>query len=151
VIARLEKGGFIAYLPLITRIKQWSDRKKKVLEPLIRSYVFVQTDQKGIMEVLKVSGIVFVLKYIGQPAIVREKEIQNLRILTTGESESINTMPIKDLASGDQIKVVHGPFSGLEGEYIRMKGSYRVIVRMESLGTLITVDIPGNYIEKMRS
>lgn len=150
VFARLEEEGFTAYLPLITRIKQWSDRKKKVQEPLIRSYVFVRTDEKSVNEVLKVSGIVFVLKYMGKPAKVREKEIKNLRILTAGESEYVNTMPtIKNLVDGARIKVVNGSFAGLEGEYVRMKGNYRVIVRMESLGTMITVDIPGNHIEKM--
>lgn len=150
VFARLEEEGFIAYLPLITRIKQWSDRKKKVQEPLIRSYVFVKTDEKSVNEVLKVSGIVFVLKYMGKPAKVREKEIKNLRILTAGDSEYINTMPtIKNLVAGARIKVVNGSFAGLEGEYVRMKGNYRVIVRMESLGTMITVDIPGNHIVKM--
>ena len=29
------------YLPTITVIKQWSDRKKKITEPLFRSYIFI--------------------------------------------------------------------------------------------------------------
>lgn len=149
VLARLEEGGFDAYLPLITRIKQWSDRKKKVQEPLIKSYVFVKTEEISIREVLKVPGIIFALKYLGKPAVVREKEIQNLRILTSGESEMISILPITELIVGDRIRVMRGPFSGLEGDYIRMKGNYRVIVRMETLGTMISVDIPANYIEKM--
>ena len=38
---QLEDIGVESFLPLITRVKQWSDRKKKVEEPLFRSYLFV--------------------------------------------------------------------------------------------------------------
>ena len=34
VLSQLEDMGLEAFLPLVTRIKQWSDRKKKVEEPL---------------------------------------------------------------------------------------------------------------------
>ena len=41
VLTQLEEMGVEAYLPLITLIKQWSDRRKKVEEPLFKSYVFI--------------------------------------------------------------------------------------------------------------
>ena len=44
VLAQLEDMGIQAYLPLITHVKQWSDRKKKVEEPLFKSYVFVYSN-----------------------------------------------------------------------------------------------------------
>ena len=34
VLAQLEDKGIQAYLPLIAQVKQWSDRRKKVEEPL---------------------------------------------------------------------------------------------------------------------
>jgi hypothetical protein len=41
VSEQLTKMGITNYCPLITKVKQWSDRKKKVEEPLFTSYVFV--------------------------------------------------------------------------------------------------------------
>ena len=41
VVEGLEKIGIEVYCPMITKVKQWSDRKKKVETPLINSYVFV--------------------------------------------------------------------------------------------------------------
>ena len=32
VLTQLEEQGFEAFLPLVTHVKQWSDRKKKVEE-----------------------------------------------------------------------------------------------------------------------
>lgn len=40
VTAQLLANEIDAFYPLITTIKQWSDRKKKVTSPLINSYVF---------------------------------------------------------------------------------------------------------------
>jgi hypothetical protein len=42
VAEQLTKMGIECYCPLITQVRQWSDRKKKVVVPLFNSYVFVQ-------------------------------------------------------------------------------------------------------------
>ena len=39
--------GIESYLPLKKVLKQWSDRKKWVEEPLFRSYIFIHADLKG--------------------------------------------------------------------------------------------------------
>ena len=41
VAARLEDKGIESFLPLHTVLRQWSDRRKKVEEPLFNCYVFV--------------------------------------------------------------------------------------------------------------
>ncbi len=37
----LSEKGFDVYCPLQETVKQWSDRKKKVQEPIFKSYIFV--------------------------------------------------------------------------------------------------------------
>ena len=50
VYERLIDEGYEAYLPLQKRLKQWSDRKKWVEEPLLRSYVFVKINREGLSQ-----------------------------------------------------------------------------------------------------
>ena len=38
----LDDNGIENYCPLNKVVKQWSDRKKVILEPLFKSYVFVR-------------------------------------------------------------------------------------------------------------
>ena len=38
----LQNIGIRAYSPVYKQVKQYSDRKKKVLKPLLRSYVLVK-------------------------------------------------------------------------------------------------------------
>ncbi|MEI9958604.1 MAG: transcription termination/antitermination NusG family protein [Ferruginibacter sp.] len=45
VAALLEARGIEYYCPLNKVVKQWSDRKKVVLEPLFKSYVFVHVEE----------------------------------------------------------------------------------------------------------
>ena len=40
VAESLQAIGIEAFCPLVTVVKQWSDRKKKVQLPLINSYIF---------------------------------------------------------------------------------------------------------------
>jgi hypothetical protein len=47
VYARLVEKGIETFLPLQKRLKQWSDRKKLVDEPLFRSYIFVRIGQRN--------------------------------------------------------------------------------------------------------
>ena len=54
VLMQLEDMGVQAYLPLITQMKQWSDRRMKVQEPLFRSYVFVFSNEKEYIPILNV-------------------------------------------------------------------------------------------------
>ncbi|MEJ2505376.1 MAG: transcription termination/antitermination NusG family protein [Ignavibacteriaceae bacterium] len=43
---QLISSGIQTYLPTITKLKQWSDRKKKIAEPLFRGYIFIYADEQ---------------------------------------------------------------------------------------------------------
>ena len=58
VLTQLEDLGMEAYLPLVIRVKQWSDRRKKVEEPLFKSYVFVRSSEKEHLTILGLYGVV---------------------------------------------------------------------------------------------
>ena len=58
VAERLNAIGVIAYCPLITKERQWSDRKKIVHVPLFNSYIFVQIDDKLRNQVFEVPGAI---------------------------------------------------------------------------------------------
>jgi transcriptional antiterminator RfaH len=104
--------GISAYCPMVTVVKQWSDRKKKVQLPLINSYVFVNIEEHNREDVFKVSGIVKYLFWLGKPAVVRAIEIEALQkslecIVASFEVSAIQKDTI--------YKIPEGPFQGFEG------------------------------------
>jgi len=92
VLERMEMEEIEAFLPLIKTVRQWSDRKKTLMLPLIPSYVFVNMLEKDLFKTLPIHGTVNVLKHLGKPAKIREVEIDNLRILSSNsDSNEIST------------------------------------------------------------
>lgn len=112
VAENLQKLGIEVYCPLVTVLKQWSDRKKKVQVPLINSYVFVKMEEYKRDEVFKVGGIVRYLFWMGKPAVVREIEIEAIKQSLIGVITSFEILPIKKDA---KITIPAGPFQGQEG------------------------------------
>jgi transcription antitermination factor NusG len=132
----LQKIGIESFCPLVTVIKQWSDRKKKVQQPLINSYVFVNIEEQKRDEVFKVSGIVRYLFWLGRPAVVRNEEIEILRISLEGIIDSFEISPIQ---KNTNITIDKGPFKGAEG-IVKHLGKNSIQLLLVDLGFLITIN-----------
>ncbi len=132
----LQKIGIESFCPLVTVIKQWSDRKKKVQQPLINSYVFVNIEEHKRDEVFKVSGIVRYLFWLGKPAVVRNEEIEILRISLDGIIDSFEIIPIQ---KDTQIIIDKGPFKGVEG-IVKHLNKNSIQLLLVDLGFLITIN-----------
>ncbi len=135
VVEGLEKIGVEVYCPMITQVKQWSDRKKKVETPLINSYVFVNLEENNRNIVFDVPGVVRYLFWLGKPAIIQEQDIQVLKDSLKGIIASIE---IKGMQPGDVITIPTGPFQGKEGIISQVvKNKIRLVLK--ELGVLITI------------
>jgi len=83
----LLKKNITCYLPLKKTVKQWSDRKKIVEEPLIKSYLFVYISAKEHAEVLMTNGISRFLYFSGKIASMPDKQIEDLKLLLATDAE----------------------------------------------------------------
>ena len=81
VFEKLQEQAIESYLPIVTRMKQWSDRKKRVEEPLFTGYVFVKLLEHELDKPLYVSGVLNYLSFGKKKAIVKQSEIDNLQYL----------------------------------------------------------------------
>ena len=144
---RLVKAGFTTYLPLLTTLKVWSDRKKKVTVPLIPSTLFVRTTPKLLNTVYTINGVHSILKFLGKPAIVQDYEIENLQILLNQKTES-DFERVDRYQKGELVQVVGGPFQGLVANVLKSGSSFRLVVEIESLGSGFVVNVPKSCVEK---
>jgi len=145
---RLLLNDYESFLPLITTVRQWSDRKKKVQVPLIPGYIFVKIDKNKLINVLPIPGVKNVLKHLGKPAVIKDYEIKNLKILLE-DSSKFNIIEESNLKKGDSIIVEKGIFKGLIAECIKLNGKHRVIVRIQGIENIIEVNISLSYVKKM--
>ena len=131
----LEILGIIVYCPLITEIYQWSDRKKKIVRPLIPSYIFLKLDAHQYNLVFDVPGVVRYLFWQGKPAVVRDSEIEVMKIWL---SDEIIDAKVENLQPGDVFKVSKGLFKGKEGIVYEVNKN-RVQLLLKEFGIKITI------------
>jgi transcriptional antiterminator RfaH len=84
--------GIECYLPIEKKLKQWSDRKKWVEEPFIRSYIFVKSEEHELQNILNTVGVVSVISFGGKPAKVQEEHLNIIKsILSSNENFELST------------------------------------------------------------
>lgn len=148
VAEQLKEKGVECYCPLISQVKQWSDRKKKIEVPLFNSYVFVQLEESNRNDVFLSTGVVRYLFWLGKPAIVRDVEIQTIKKWLDGSQ--VNEITIEQYQVGDRVKVASGPFSSQEAIIQEVNKTHFVLV-LESLGCVLKMNLKGvnNSIESI--
>ena len=135
VTEQLVKLGIEVYCPLVTQVKQWSDRKKKVETPLISSYVFVNLEEKERNKVFEAFGVVRYLFWLGKPAVIRDEEIY---LLKDSLKEVISTFEISEIKPGDMMNISRGPFQGKEG-VVKAVEKNKIQLILKELGFVITL------------
>jgi transcription antitermination factor NusG len=142
---RLVENGIETYLPLYSTIRQWSDRKKKIQVPLFNSYIFVYISDGQFHIPYVIPGVFKFVTFEGNPAVVPQKDIDNLRILLCADPEF--EISERNFKAGQKVKVTFGLLNGLTGELIQSGRSKRLLVRIESIEKNLVVKIPANYLE----
>jgi transcriptional antiterminator RfaH len=150
VYERIISSGINAYLPLVSTIRQWSDRKKKIDLPLISSTLFVNCSEKDFSKVFNIPGFHSFLYYLKKPAVVRDYEINNLRILLK-ENVDFESFETEKLLKGDKVEVIRGPFQGLIATSIEIDRSHKLIVEIEGMDQKFIVHVPRSYVQKLRN
>ncbi|MCC9017169.1 UpxY family transcription antiterminator [Flavobacterium lipolyticum] len=136
VADRLIQMGIECYCPLITKVKDWSDRKKKVEVPLFNSYVFVQLKDIDRNSVFQIAGVVRYLFWLGKPAIVRNEEINSIK--ASLRAPNISDISVTSIQSGDRIKIESGAFSNQEAIVQEVSNTHYILV-LESLGCVLKI------------
>ena len=142
----LLKKEFEVYLPLLKQRQKWSDRKKWVEFPLFRSYIFVKTEIKNALFVLQTLGVVKVVKFGGEVAVIQNDSIQAIKLMIEGGYSPEAT---DYFVKGDPVEVKDGPLKGLVGEVIRVDNHDRLIVRVDAIQHSVSVQINRAFLKSV--
>lgn len=145
---RLSSKGIISYLPLYKVIRRY-ERKVKHLElPLINSYIFVKISKADYVRVLETEQVHAFVHFSQNLIAIPENEIDTIRRVL-GEDTEIAVIE-EGYKKGDQVEVIGGRLTGLEGELIAGEGQKRLIIRLENIGIGLEVEIDAKYLRKQK-
>jgi transcription antitermination factor NusG len=146
VYSLLSEQSIEAYLPLHKKLRQWSDRKKWIEEPLISSYVFVRISEKEYFRVLNTPGVVCYVCFSGKAAPIRDSQIDTLKRILATDTEL--ELSIDKLQPGEPVEIAAGRLLGIHGELVEYKGNKKVVVKIGETGHSLLLTIPANYLRR---
>ncbi|MBI9033186.1 MAG: UpxY family transcription antiterminator [Bacteroidales bacterium] len=144
----LQEQNIESFLPLVRTVKQWSDRKKKVIEPLLKSYVFVKVSEKEYYDAVNTDGAVCYIRFEAKAAAIPEWQIDTLRQII--DSETSFQLTTNRYETGDHVIIKHGTMAGYQGEVIRTsKGERKLILRIGDLGFVLELEVALDKVDKV--
>ena len=147
---KLEAMGIECFVPLREEIHQWSQRKKKVSVVLTPQMIFIHATEEERMRALTLSSISHYLVLRGEhkPAVIPNSQMEHFIFMVNYSEECIHSLE-SPLTPGQKVRVIKGPLTGLEGEFIEMEGKTKVTIRLDLLGCFGT-NMPAGYVEAIR-
>jgi transcription antitermination factor NusG len=146
VAHQIEQRSISCFLPVYRSVRRWKDRRKELELALFPGYVFVQLELKDRFRVLQLPSAVRLVSFNGQPAVLPEAEIEELRQRL---SRGGRVEPHPYLRVGRRVRVRAGPMQGLEGIIVRRKDRCRVVFSLDLIMRSVAVEVDETDVEPM--
>ena len=131
IAAILNQKGIENYCPLNKVERRWSDRKKTIMEPLFKGYIFIKIEEPKKWDIKQIDGIVNYVYWLGKPAKIRESEINNIKFFLK-EFTSVEVINNK-IVIKDAVIINEGILMNYKGMVIDVFGN-KARVQIDSLG-----------------
>jgi transcription antitermination factor NusG len=131
IAAILDQKGIENYCPLNKVERRWSDRKKTIMEPLFKGYIFIKIEEPKKWDIKQIDGIVNYVYWLGKPAKIRESEINNIKFFLK-EFTSVEVINNK-IVIKDAVIINEGILMNYKGMVIDVFGN-KARVQIDSLG-----------------
>jgi transcription antitermination factor NusG len=143
---RLAERGVTTFLPLVTEIHRWSDRKKSVQMPLFSCYVFAKFVPNRVdrLRVLRVDGVFGLVGGCGEGTPIPDAQIDAVRSLVETQLPW-SSHPF--LKIGQRVRIRSGALDGMEGILVSRNGDRTLVISVEAIQRSLAVRVEGYEVE----
>ncbi len=145
VASKLKEKAIEHFLPTRTEIRQWHDRKKKIVVPVFPGYLFVKVNEADSLQVYLIDGFVRFLTTGSYTDTLSDKQMAAIKQLFETDYEIIG----QPLRTGEPVMITGGPLIGLEGVIEEEQENGRVSVSVEILKKHILVLVDAKHLERI--
>ncbi len=138
IAAQLEGQGFECFLPKYKSLREWSDRKKEVEQPLFPGYLFCRFDYTQRRPVVVTPGVLQVVGCGRTPTPIEDREMEAIQIAV---ASGVPGQPWPYLEVGEKVRIHTGKLSGLEGILVNFKGNHRVVLSVTLLQRSVALEV----------
>jgi len=146
VARQLENQGIESFLPVVTQMRIWSDRRKQVETPLFSGYTFLRmihtSDER--VRVLKTQGVVSFVGVQGSGIPIPDHQIDDIKTLVASR------IPYQErpyLHIGQRVRVRGGALDGVQGILVAENGDRSLVISVEPIQRSLCVRVSGYEVE----
>jgi transcription antitermination factor NusG len=146
VARQLESQGIESFLPVVTQVHNWSDRRKKVEAPLFSGYTFlrmIHTPEKRV-RVLRTQGVVNFVGVQGTGTPIPDHQIEDIKTLLASKTPYEERAYIR---IGQRVRVRGGALDGMQGILVAENGDRSLVISVEPLQRSLYVRVAGYDVE----
>lgn len=150
----LEDNGFEVFVPMRNRKVEKNGLKTVVTVPAVSNLCFVNTEKTKLDGYMHSLGEACPAHYIWdkatrQPIIVPDKAMSDFIRISLVMSDEV--LYLQDITSkirqGQKVRVIEGPFKGVEGTVVRVKRSRRIVVELPGMLAVATTYVHPRDLE----
>jgi len=143
---RLQLSGFTTYVPCQKVMKQWSDRKKLITQPMLRGYVFIHNPDQNRLQILETQGVVAFVRNLGADAIITSQEIETLKLI---EKLGYETSVCEEVFNiGQVVSIKQGAFKGHQARIVNVaKDGTLYAFLLEGINQCVRVKVPKEIVQ----
>lgn len=145
-LRELRTRGIEVFLPLMTSIRQWSDRRTEVELPLFPGYAFVRVayfsrDRVRVLQTIGVAGFVGPAPSVTS---IPDEQIETIRTLL------LHKIPVEErqfLQIGQRVRVLNGSLSGVEGILVAVNGARSLVISVQPIQRSLCIKLDEYEVE----
>jgi len=148
VADEIDGKGISAFLPLVTRLHRWSDRRKEVQLPLFPGYVFVHTsvDPECRISVLRTPGVANFVGSQGRGTPIPDKQIEDIRAILD-RNVPFELYPFLEV--NQRVRIRGGALDGVEGVLTAKNADHSLVVSIDLIQRSLLVRVTGYELERV--
>lgn len=134
-------NGFPVYLPLRKKVHRYGVRERVFWSPLFPGYAFCVVSMAQRASLRQNRYVANLLEVVAQQNLVNQ--LQQIRMALQA-GDVLEVMPY--LEKGKTVRVMGGPFKGLEGIIARIKGQTKVVINVDMIQQSVAVEVDSAYL-----
>lgn len=134
--------GISYYLPLCEKTHVVQRRKVTIRIPIFPGYVFVRLAPPQRLQLLQTNLLVRILEPDNPRRMLRD-------LVMVRRALRINPAltPVEPLTKGRLVRIINGPFMGVEGRVARLAGTLKVVLNIDLIGQAVSVTAETDQVE----
>lgn len=153
---RLDKLQLASFIPMTYKQIEKDGRRRRALVPAINNLCFVHATRCAIDDLRFQLKETIPFHYIWDratslPIVVPDKAMDDfIRVSSSIDDDIIYISDVSPLLkSGQKVRVIAGPFAGIEGKVVRIRKAKRVMVELPEMLAVATTYIRPEWLESV--